>query len=212
MKKDVIFIYFSLMKYIENKSIILGSSSKGRQEVFKHYFKYFEVITSEIDEKSTLEELKNYKDDPIMVPMFLSYKKNKAILEKLKRDKDFLLFTFDTVVVQEGEIKHKPKNKEEAKQWFYSYRGDFQEIITGYTIFSSSVNKFLTNYDRCVVYFEKVADEIIEEYIQNNPVENWSGGIAIEKSKHFTRIIEGSIESIIGAPIDKILNDIKLIS
>ncbi|MGC8965091.1 MAG: Maf family protein, partial [Brevinematia bacterium] len=191
---------------------ILGSASEGRQEIFKNYFGDFKTIISNINEEKTLKQLKSYKDDPLMVAMFLSYKKSNSILESLKEENDFLLFTFDTVVTYEGEIKHKPKDKEEARSWLYSYRGDFQEIITGYTIFSSSSKRFITNYDRCIVYFKKVDDQIIEEYINNNPVEKWAGGIAIERSNDFLKIIQGTVESIIGVPMEKILEDIKLIS
>ncbi len=188
--------------------IILGSASEGRKKIFSKHFKNFSVVKSEIDEEKTLKELGIYKTNPVFVAMYLSYKKAEDIVKKLEKTEPFLLFTFDTVVVHQGDIKFKPSNKEEARKWLLCYKNDFQEIITGYTIFSSEKSIFVVGHDKCTVYFKNVSDEKINKYIDSNPVEMWSGGIAIEIAKDFFNIIEGTIESIIGVPMNKLKKDL----
>jgi septum formation protein len=188
--------------------IVLGSLSEGRREIFSKYFKDFTIVKSEIDENETVKELGIYKTNPIFVSMYLSYKKAEAIVNKLEKAEPFLLFTFDTIVVHQGEIKFKPSNKEEARSWLLSYKNDFQEIITGYTIFSSEKNIFVVGHDRCIVYFKDISNEEINKYVDSNPVEKWSGGIAIEIARDFFNIVEGTVESIIGVPINKLKKDL----
>jgi septum formation protein len=188
--------------------IVLGSLSEGRREIFSKYFKDFTIVKSEIDENETVKELGIYKTNPIFVSMYLSYKKAEDIVNKLEKTEPFLLFTFDTIVVHQGEIKFKPSNKEEARSWLLSYKNDFQEIITGYTIFSSEKNIFVVGHDRCIVYFKDISNEEINKYVDSNPVEKWSGGIAIEIARDFFNIIEGTVESIIGVPINKLKKDL----
>jgi septum formation protein len=188
--------------------IVLGSLSEGRREIFSKYFKDFTIVKSEIDENETVKKLGIYKTNPIFVSMYLSYKKAEDIVNKLEKTEPFLLFTFDTIVVHQGEIKFKPFNKEEARSWLLSYKNDFQEIITGYTIFSSEKNIFVVGHDRCIVYFKDISNEEINKYVDSNPVEKWSGGIAIEIARDFFNIVEGTVESIIGVPINKLKKDL----
>jgi len=188
--------------------IVLGSLSEGRREIFSKYFKDFTIVKSEIDENETVKELGTYKTNPIFVSMYLSYKKAEDIVNKLEKAESFLLFTFDTIVVHQGEIKFKPSNKEEARSWLLSYKNDFQEIITGYTISSSEKNIFVVGHDRCIVYFKDISNEEINKYVDSNPVEKWSGGIAIEIARDFFNIVEGTVESIIGVPINKLKKDL----
>ncbi|MCX8028760.1 MAG: Maf family protein [Brevinematales bacterium] len=191
--------------------VILGSASEGRREIFSKFFKKFDVIVSNVDEDVVSEKLKAYKNDPIMLSMYLSYVKNVDIRSKIIDVDKFVLFTFDTIVVHQGEIKQKPKDKKVAREWFYSYRGDFQEIITSYSIYISDVNVTINDYDLSTVYFKNVPDDEIERYIQENPVTTWAGGIAIERARNFFEIIDGDVYSIIGAPMSKMKEVLSLL-
>ncbi|MFN4245664.1 MAG: Maf family protein [Brevinematia bacterium] len=198
---------------LENYEIILGSSSESRKKIFYKLFKNFKVIPPEINEKEVINKLKEYKSNPLMVAMFLSYQKNLKIQSILKKPNKLLIITFDTIVVHQSEIKNKPRNKNIAKKWLYSYRNDIQEIVTAYSIFISDMHITISNFDTSTVFFKNVPDEEIDKYVYENPVEKWSGGIAIEKAKNFFNIIEGDIDSIIGVPKKKIIKDLeKLIS
>jgi septum formation protein len=200
-------IYLVLSSHLCMK-VILGSASEGRKRIFSKYFPGFQVLVPNLDEGRAINDLGVYKTNPIFVSMSLSYRKSETIVSTLDFKDPFLLFTFDTVVVFQGDMKLKPSSKEEARRWLFNYRNDFQEVITGYTIFSSEKNIFVTDYDKCIVYFKDVDDQTINDYIDSNPVELWSGGIAIEIAKSFFNIIEGNVESIIGVPVDKLMKDL----
>ncbi len=194
---------------LEEYKIILGSASEGRKKIFSKLFKEFESIPSEIDEQKAIEELGEYKNNPIMVAMFLSYKKNIKLQKTIKNPNKFIIATFDTIVVHQGEIKQKPKNKKVAREWLYSYRNDIQEIITAYSIYISDIKLTLSNFDVSTVFFKNVPDDEIDKYVEENPVHNWAGGIAIERSRKFFNIIEGDIDSIIGVPTNKMTLELK---
>lgn len=188
--------------------IILGSASEGRRSIFERVFKEFVVITPNVDEDMISLRLGRYRHNPVMLSMFLSYIKNLDVQSKVLETDKYMVFTFDTVVVHQGDIKGKPESKEVALEWFYSYREDFQEIVTSYSVYISDIDVIINDFDVSTVYFKSVPDEEIENYVRNNPVTNWAGGIAIEKAQGFFNILNGDIDSIIGVPTKKMIEQI----
>lgn len=192
--------------------VVLGSSSEGRRIILERLFRDVEIIPPNIQEESIMKKLETQKTNPIVVSMLISYLKNLQVQTLVKNLENSIILTFDTLVVHRGEIKSKPKTKEIARKWFYSYRNDFQEIITSYTAYIPNARILVTEADISVVYLKEISDEEIEEYILRNPVETWSGGIAIEKAEKSFVIVRGTIDSIIGVPTSKLLNQLRRFS
>lgn len=192
----------------DDYKIILGSASEGRRSIFERIFKEFVVIKPDVDEDAIAYKLGSYRHNPLMLSMFLSYVKNLNVQSKVLETDKYIVFTFDTVVVHQGDIKSKPESKEVALEWLYSYREDFQEIITSYSIYVSETDIIVNGFDVSTVYFKPVSDEEIENYVRNNPVTNWAGGIAIERTQEFFNILSGDMDSIIGVPTKKIIDQL----
>ncbi len=189
--------------------ILLGSASEGRKKIFSKYFSEFEIVTHTEDENKLIRKLGYYSSKPEFLSSFLAFKKAENIIQNTRIEDQDLVFTFDTVVFHSGIIKHKPRSKDEAKKWLLSYRNDFQEIYTGYCIYVGMEGIFINGFDRSTVFFKNVQESIIDDYINNNPVENWAGGIAIEIAGGMIDILEGDIESIIGVPMKVIKKELK---
>jgi septum formation protein len=170
--------------------LILGSGSPRRQEILQNMGLKFSVLVKNTEETYPADlEIEK-------IPEFLSKKKSDAY--ELKDEQ--VLLTADTVVILNGEVLNKPKDKEDAKNMLASLSGKKHAVITAFTL--KTVEKTQTYADRSEVYFKKLTNSEIEYYVENcNPldkagaygVQDFIGLIGIEK-------IEGSFYTVMGLP------------
>lgn len=171
--------------------LLLASASPRRKQLLDELG--FNFTTVKID----CEEI---------VPKNLSVEKVSSYLSALKSnayrilDKDEVLLTADTIVICNGEILGKPKDKAEATAMLQKLSGNFHFVHTAFTL--KSVDKQLTINDIAKVYLNKLSNSEIENYIgKYKPfdkagaygIQEWIGMAKIEK-------IEGSFYTIMGLP------------
>lgn len=92
--------------------IILGSQSKGRQDVLKRMGYDFEAMSANIDEKS----IRHF--NPADLVLLIAQAKTLALLPKIKEPA--ILITADQVVLFNGEIREKPIDKKQAYEFLKS--------------------------------------------------------------------------------------------
>ena len=176
------------------KKIILRSASPRRKDLLQQAGYSFEVVAADIDEtmEETLSPLENVKRLGL----------RKAIFEQ-EKFKDCILIGCDTIVVLDDVIYGKPKNEEDAFQMLKKLSGRVHQVMSGVGIaYQDSIFNFA-----CVsnVYFKNLTDEDIWEYIKTKECFGKAGsyaiqGIGAELVDHY----EGSLENIIGLPIDDV--------
>jgi len=180
--------------------ILLGSQSTRRKELLKKMDLKFKTIDLKADE--------SYPDilPPSEVPEYLALKKS-LVYDKLKKDE--LLITADTIVVLDGIILGKPKNKTQAKKMLKALSGKKHEVISGVCL--RSKKDILTFSDVSEVYFKKLSDKDIKYYIEHYKpfdkaggygIQEWIGLIGIKK-------IKGSFYNIMGLPTAKLAGYLK---
>ena len=76
--------------------------------------------------------------DVNLVPQFLAYKKAQFVKERLQVNQ--IILTADTVVIQNGKLLGKPKDKEEAKVTLENLSNKTHTVITGTTLMSHEKN------------------------------------------------------------------------
>ena len=105
-----------MLSNLKKYQIILASKSPRRQELLRGMGMDFEILTKETPE--------NYPADLPLdeVPKFLSLQKSLAFAEN-ELTADYLLITSDTVVICEGEILGKPKDREDAARMLQMLSG-----------------------------------------------------------------------------------------
>ena len=187
---------------MKNKlNIILASSSKVRQNIFKSLGIKFSVVTSNVEEKS-------FKTKPSDYVKELS--KNKANSVALQINEKSIIIAADTIIYMNGKIYEKPKSKEEAYKNIKEMSGNLTYAITGVTILDLYKNKEICFSDTAKVYIKKITDEDIKWYVENEEnILNYAGYAMLGKMALFLDKIEGDFNTLFGISPSKIYDKLK---
>ena len=174
--------------------IILGSGSPRRKELLGELGFEFEV-----DTRNTFEEVYSEDTPQEAIPEVLSEGKSLGFHRELT-DSEILL-TSDTLVLCEGRVMGKPRDREDAVDMLKALSGKSHKVITAVTIRNSERMKTVS--DTALVHFKDLTDSEINYYIDNcRPfdkagaygIQEWIGYIGIDR-------IEGSYFTIMGLPV-----------
>lgn len=190
-----------LSNKFKNNTIILGSASPRRQELFKELNIPFTIKIKSVEEiyPSNLkgEEITN----------FLAVLKANAFNNNMN-EKDIII-TSDTIVWLNNEALEKPKNKEHAIEILQKLSDKSHEVITSVCI--KTINKLVTFSDITIVNFKKLSLEEINYYVENyNPYDK-AGAYGIQEWIGFIGVtsINGSYFNVMGLPVNKLYEELK---
>lgn len=116
-------------------NIILGSSSRFRQEMLSQMGYQFSIVSPDIDEKAIRDA------DPHKLVMAIALAKAEAILSKIQEP--VIVITADQVVTFKGEIREKPTSEKEARNFLSSYGESPIETINAVVVTNSKTNRLL---------------------------------------------------------------------
>ncbi len=180
--------------------LILASASPRRKEILKNAGYDFEIITSDYEEKSFLV-------NPFITAKTFAYEKAKEVFNKLE-DKNAIVLGADTVVYLKGQILGKPLDRKDAKRILQNLSGNKHKVITGYALISNQ--KTIIGYDKSTVIFNKLTESQIESYLDSNLYVGKAGAYGIQDGDfNFVKKYKGSMNNIIGLPIEKINKKLK---
>lgn len=184
------------------KKIILASKSPRRQELLEKMGLEFSVRVVEVDE-SFPSHL-----SPVEAAAFIAESKAKAYSPAI----DEIIVTADTIVVLEGQILGKPKNRSHAAEMLRTLAGKTHRVLTGVCI--ATANDCITFVDETEVTFRQVTDQEIDYYIDkflpydkagSYGVQDWWGLAVVEK-------INGSYTNVMGLPTEKLNHYLQKVS
>jgi septum formation protein len=191
-----------MLSNLKKYQVILASKSPRRQELLRDMGVDFSILTKETDEsfppEMPLEE----------VPKYLSLQKSLAFNED-ELPAGFLLITSDTVVICEGEILGKPKDKADAVRMLQMLSGKTHHVVTGVTV--RSVEKTESFAVRSNVTFAALDDEEIDYYIEHCKPYDKAGAYGIQEWIGYVGIsgLEGSFYNVMGLPTRKLYQCLK---
>ena len=189
---------FNLKKY----QIILASKSPRRQELLRGMGVDFKILTKETPE--------DYPADLPLdeVPKYLSLQKSLAFTDE-ELPADYLLITSDTVVICEGEILGKPKDREDATRMLQMLSGKTHHVVTGVTV--RSAEKMESFSVRSNVTFAQLDAEEIDYYIEHCKPFDKAGAYGIQEWIGYVGIsgLEGSFYNVMGLPTRKLYQCLK---
>ncbi len=174
--------------------IILGSGSPRRKELLGELGFEFEV-----DTRNTFEEVYSEDTPQERIPEVLSEGKSLGFHRNLTENE--ILITSDTLVLCEGRVMGKPRDREDAVDMLKALSGKSHKVITAVTMRDSKGMKTVS--DTALVHFKELKDSEIDYYIDNyRPfdkagaygIQEWIGYIGIDR-------IEGSYFTIMGLPV-----------
>lgn len=178
--------------------LILASASPRRKEILSKYFDNFVIDVADIDER-------NLNLPPNLMSADLSKRKAYAIFNRHPKD---IVIACDTIVVFKGQIFNKPKNEQDAKRMLLSLSNNHHVVLTSYTIIAPDIE--ISNTVRSDVYFNKLSDELIDDYIKTGSPMDKAGAYGVQDQNfNLIKRIDGSFYNVKGMPIEQIIKDLK---
>ncbi len=171
--------------------LLLASQSPRRKQLLKELGFSFETIKIDCEE---------------IIPDHLNIEHAAAYLSELKAKayqniaKDEVVLTADTVVICNGEILGKPKDRVEATHMLEKLSNNFHFVHTAFTV--RSPERTLTINDAAKVYLKILTPGEIENYIEKYKPYDKAGAYGIQEWIGMAKIekIEGSFYTIMGLP------------
>ena len=191
-----------MLSNLKKYHIILASKSPRRQELLRGMGVDFEILTKETDESFPSEM-------PLdEVPKYLSLQKSLAFTDD-ELPADYLLITSDTVVICEGEILGKPKDKEDAERMLRLLSGKTHHVVTGVTVRSAEKTEAFAV--RSNVTFANLDKEEIDFYIEHCKPFDKAGAYGIQEWIGYVGIsgLHGSFYNVMGLPTRKLYQTLK---
>ncbi|MBQ3834348.1 MAG: septum formation protein Maf [Elusimicrobia bacterium] len=177
-------------------NIILASASPRRIELLKKWGLKFDICPSSIDERTKLKR-------PSSIVKYLSYQKAKSIKEKYPES---IVIGSDTIVVLNGEILGKPKNKKDSERIIRELNGSLHRVYTGVSILSDK--KEIIFYDVAKVKMQKLSEEELKKLFGKHM--DKAGSYAVQdKDDCFVKKIYGDYYTVVGLPYIKLKKELK---
>lgn len=196
-------------------SIILGTTSKYRHQLFRQHFPSvpFTHASPSIDEKAIRvgnDQSPRASADPSHLTLVIAHAKADALAQSLNHAA--ILLTSDQVVVCDGQIREKPLTPEQCRQFLQSYGTgpSALQTVTAVVLTVIPPNSDPTNHSRldgvdiATQQFDpRISDHVVEQLLAKGDVMYCSGGITIEDPllKPFLVEPHASIDSIMGLPV-----------
>ena len=181
----------------------MASKSPRRQELLRGMGVAFSVQTKETPEK--------YPPTMLMdeVPQYLSLQKSLAFADA-ELPAGYLLLTADTVVICEGEILGKPKDKDDAERMLKRLSGRTHHVVTGVTVRSAQRTESFAATS--MVTFAALEKDEIDYYIAHCKPFDKAGAYGIQEWIGYVGIsgLEGSFYNVMGLPTRKLFQVLKV--
>jgi septum formation protein len=179
--------------------LILASSSPRRKELLKMLGIEFEVIPSFVD------EVRFHAESP--EDFALRASTEKALLVARNLEGDSVVIGADTIVVVDGEILGKPRDKEEAKSMLGKISGREHKVITGFSIVKPKTEILHTEYLESRVKIKALAPWEIEGYIKTGEPMDKAGAYGAQGIGAFIiEEIKGSYTNVVGLPLSQLVD------
>lgn len=182
-----------LLDELNKRKVFLASKSPRRRELLAGMGVNFEVMSTDV------EETYDPAWSPEEIVMHLSRLKLSPI-DMSQYDPNTIFITCDTIVVVNGQIIGKPKDKEDATRMLKMLSGNTHTVYSGVTV--ATPQRQLTDYRATEVVFETLTDDMIQYYIDTYQpydkagsygVQEWIGRVGI-------REVHGSFYNVMGLP------------
>ena len=212
----------------QNVVIILASESPRRRELLQQAGLEFQIITSEIEEKTkekapekVVLELSDMKCKTV-ADIFIRKTPKKESLELINMlipdDGGILVIAADTVVAYEGTILGKPKEPKEAKKDLMMLSGKTHEVYTGvncrYLTYSSYLEKMIEAdnfgfYSKTLVKMYPFDEYEALDYIATGEPMDKAGAYGIQGiGSRLVESINGDYNNVVGLPLSQIIKEL----
>ncbi|HNB80748.1 MAG TPA: Maf family protein [Chitinophagaceae bacterium] len=180
--------------------LILASGSPRRKELLTMAGIPFEIVVPDTDEnypaELSIEE----------IPVFIARMKARAVASM---HPERTILAADTIVVWNGEVIGKPRDKQDAMDILGKLSGQTHTVMTGVCISGKEFNTEFTDITK--VHFHPIRPDQIEYYVDHfkpydkagaYAIQEWIGAVAI-------RGIEGCFYNVMGLPVSRVVQALR---
>lgn len=113
----------------------------------------------------------------------------------------------DTVVVLQGRILGKPRDRRDAARMLQALSGRSHEVLTGYCVLNPQIpNRQVEGVVRTAVRFKPLTPEQIQGYIDTGEPMDKAGAYGIQgRGSDLVADIRGSYTNVVGLPVEEVL-------
>lgn len=111
----------------------------------------------------------------------------------------------DTIVVLDGKILGKPKNRNDARRMLRLLSGREHLVYTGYALVDVKTGKSITGVERTRVRFRRISSREIERYVASGSPMDKAGayGIQDDYGAVFVEKVNGCFYNVMGFPLSR---------
>jgi septum formation protein len=176
----------------EKPILVLASSSPRRQELLREAGVPFQVHPAHLDEAQRPGEL------PLDYARRLAREKAQAVAAHYPQR---YVLGADTIVVVAGQVLGKPQDAADAKRMLRLLSDREHEVTTAVSL-AIPGGQTETRSSTTKVYFRKLAEEEIREYVAGGEPMDKAGAYAIQGgAARWTNRIEGEYSNVVGLPL-----------
>ncbi len=182
----------TVMRILSVTTLYLASSSPRRRELLALLDVEFSIITPAID------EIWQQGETPEDYVLRLAKEKSQEGVRQAPYD--YPVLGSDTIVVYDGHILEKPRDKAHAAQILRSLSGATHQVMTAIAVSDSThtLSQLVVTY----VTFRKMTEGEISAYIESGEPMDKAGAYGIQgKGGRFVQRIEGSYHAVVGLPL-----------
>ena len=183
------------MRFPTDRTLVLASKSPRRSYLLEQAGIPFEVRTAEVEEVYPPET-------PVMeVAAYLARLKADGARHLLRSEREILL-TADSVVILDGEIFGKPRDRDHAIATIQRLSGRRHTVVTGCCLLAGDRREVFSA--EAQVYMHAIHPEEIHAYVDTYRPYDKAGAYAIQEWIGLAKIrrIEGTYPTIMGLPVD----------
>lgn len=190
-------------------TIILASQSPRRRELLTQIGLEYIVRPSTVEEHIT-------STDPEEVVKELSFQKAEDVAKQTNEEtptENSLVIGADTIVVYEGKILGKPKDREDAVRMLTMLQGKTHSVYTGVSLLFSKegvISKKVIFAEETKVTMYPMTEEEIFWYVDTKEPMDKAGSYAIQGfCARFIEKIQGDYNTVVGLPVAGIYQELR---
>ena len=170
--------------------IILASASPRRRELMGLYGVPFTIRAADIDETM----------DPGKPPFDEVARVSRCKALAVSREPEDVVVAADTIVVCQGEVLGKPRDKEDAARMLRLLSGSTHQVMTGCTVLQGSRAETFTQVTQ--LHFRPLSEKEIHRYIATGEPMDKAGAYGIQGGAAlFCERIVGDYYNVMGLPL-----------
>ncbi|MDI4644853.1 Maf family protein [Cohnella hashimotonis] len=177
-------------------TLVLASTSPRRQQLIGLLGLPVEIIPSHADEDTPADW------SPARIVEELAHRKASAVRERAAQTQGAIVVGSDTIVVLDGDVLGKPKDRADAVSMLTRLAGRGHEVFTGLCCIEAASGRTVVSHSVTRVFMRPLAENQIVRYVESGEPMDKAGAYGIQEiGAMLVDRIEGDFFTVVGLPV-----------